>query len=90
MDKHEVKISAVYWMDENRESFTDIEDHEQLVIKILDGDQVLAETNLKHLVQKFLVISAEYAKMLAMIEAANKTGPAATEQAGKIIIPGQN
>ena len=87
MDKHEVTISAVYWMDENRESFTDIEDHEQLVIKLLDGDQVLAETTLRGLVEKFLVISSEYAKLVALF---NKTAQGATEQAGKIVIPGQN
>lgn len=42
-------------------------DPQNVKIKIMDDDEVVAETNLETLITKFLVVSAEYAKAMTLL-----------------------
>ena len=69
-----LKIEAYYNVDKLGESTFEIFENDQLMIKIFDGDKLVAETNLESLVMKFLLISGEHANamaLLGMIEASH-------------------
>jgi len=51
-------------------------------IKILNGDELVAETTLESLVTKFLSISTEYMQAMAIIEKIKK-------QNSNIVLPGE-
>ena len=79
-----LKIEAYYNVDKLGESTFEIFENDQLMIKIYDGDKLVAETNLESLVMKFLLVSGEHAQAMAvlgMIEENHKN-------AGKIVLEG--
>ncbi len=54
--------------DYNTKITTDV-NPKNLEIKIFDGDELVAETTLESLVKKFLIMSSEYAQLMAAISA---------------------
>ena len=81
----ELKIEArEKYLDHGAELGTKL-DPKNVEVKIFDGENLVAETTLESLVQKFLVISSEHAQamaLLGMIEENHK-------ERSKIIMPGQ-
>jgi len=53
-------------------------------IRIFDGQELMAETSLESLIQKFLVVSSEYAKAMALL------GLLQEKQKGKVLVAGKN
>ena len=81
MDKHELKIEAEeHFLEHGALNKTQLEPN-NVHIKIYAGDTLVAETNLESLVMKFLVVSAEHAKMLATMSSNTRPkGPTRLER----------
>jgi len=86
MDKHELIVKAEHvYLDHGIER-SDPLGPAAVKVQILDGDNLVAETTLDALVQKFLIVSSQYAQLLEIM---GSTIQGKTEQDGQIVIPGE-
>jgi hypothetical protein len=56
-----------------------------VIIKIMDDEEVVAETNLETLITKFLVVSSEYAQAMALLGMIKEKAA----QQSRIVVAGQ-
>ena len=58
-------------------------DPQHVIIKIMDDEEVVAETNLETLITKFLVVSSEYAQAMALLGVLKEKA-----QQGRVVVAG--
>jgi hypothetical protein len=81
----ELRIEAKErWLEYGVEQTAKLEP-KNVVIKILDGEEVVAETDLEALITKFLVVSSEYAQAMALLGMLKEKAA----QQGRIVVAGQ-